>query len=120
MQRRPYWAAIPGIVIGSIMLFMGIKFILPLSGNFGNPSLSNVFPFVWIGIVLVVTMRSIWTLFNGPAPSNNHSYSSHGYIKEDHHTGSADRLRELDLMRQDGTITAEEFEEKKRAILNDL
>ena len=120
MRRKPYWEAIPGIVIGGIFLSMGTKFILPQSHNFSDEPFWSVFPYIWIGIVLVILIRNIWAFFNGPSESNTASYSSNGYIKEDNHTGSADRLRELDLMRQDGTITKEEYEAKKRTILNDL
>lgn len=120
MDRKPYWPAIPGIVMGIVFLFVGIKFLVPMASNFGSPSFFGLFPLIWVGIVLFGTLRNIWALFNGPPKQLGRSGKHSGYIKEDHHTGSADRLRELDLMRQDGTITQAEYEAKKRNILNEL
>ena len=120
MNRNPNWSALPGIVIGIVFLFIGIKFVVPISGNFNGFSLARVFPFLWVGVVLYSTLRNIWAFFNGPSQRTDRIGNNSRYIKEDNHTGSADRLKELDLMRQDGTITQVEYEAKKQSILNEL
>lgn len=121
MSRKPFWPALPGILVGIVFLFIGFQFVGTMSSSFSDPPLfAVVFPYVWIGLVLFITLRSIWMLFNGPPSNLNDGHYHNGYIKENRHSGAADRLRELDLMRQDGTVTEDEYLAKKQDILDDL
>ncbi len=120
MKRKPYWAAVPGIIIGIVFLIVGFQFFPPLINGFTDaPLVGKAFPFIWVGIVLVSTIRNIRLLFTGPSQNVGKGYQGGGYIK-DESPGTADRLRELDYMRQDGTITPEEYETKKKEILEKL
>lgn len=129
MNRRPYWPALIHVIAGIFMLVLGANFMLPLfSAGISFPFI--LFPVVWLGMALFFTIRSLMVFWKGPGTSAPRPMSGDyrsPYIKNDPadapppgSPSAAERLRQLDTMRQSGLITDAEFEKKKAAILRDL
>lgn len=139
MDRRPYWPALPGILVGLVFVGIGATQLIPmLSIPSGAPLLFQLFPILWIGIALLITIQNVLIFLRGPRsrygmnpPSQypmgqDPAWPNQGYIKDDL-TPAQDsppspsaRLLELDEMRRNSLITLEEYNQKKAEILREL
>lgn len=102
------------MVVGVIFCLIGLFVAVPSMGMFG---------FIWTGVAAAITIMHAVNFFSdqGMATHEIEINDEFKSISEPTKTDSVEeRLRTVDRLYQNGTITAEEREQKRKQILNEL
>lgn len=98
-------------IIGVIFCIIGFTVVIPSSGLFGV---------LWTGIALVITVSGFAMASGKPGLMGSYVIDEEELDGEDAPQSAEARLRQLQKLYDDHLITAEEYEEKRRKILEEL
>ena len=94
-----------GFAVGILFCFIGIFVIIPVFGLFG---------IVWTLMAVIITITNAVNAFT------DKGVTSHEIIIDDDEESIESRLRAAEELYNAGTITEDEYEEKRKEILKDL
>lgn len=98
-------------IIGVIFCLIGVTMVIPSFGPFG---------LFWTGIALVITISSFAAAAGKGNMMGSYVIDEEELEEETEPQSAEERLRELQKLYDDNLITAEEYEEKRRKILEEL
>lgn len=116
MRYQPSkWQSIFSGVVGVIFCLIGVVLVIPSFGPFG---------LFWTGIALVITVSSFAAAAGKGSMMGSYVIDEEELEEEPVDRGepqsAEERLRELQKLYDSSLITAEEYEEKRRRILEEL
>ena len=110
-MKRKIWVrpgktqSVAGIIIGIVFLLIGIFMVIPTFGPFG---------LLWTGIVVIMLAMNLYNVFS------KKGIVSHEISVEYNENDIEKRLETLKSMYDKGLITAEEYADKRKQILDDM
>ena len=116
--RIPLYTLIMPIIVGIIFISLGFIFIIP---NFG------IFGYVWMIIsILIITLPIIRTIQlnfkirrNSKIQTSDNNHIATGFENNILNDNSS-RLKEIEKLYNNGLITKEEYENKRKEIINNI
>ena len=94
-----------GFIVGLAFVFIGIVVVIPSAGVFG---------LLWTGVAAAICVMHGINLFS------KKGISTHEVIMDDTDRSAAQRLEEVHALYQQGLITQEEYESKRKELLDQL
>lgn len=100
--------SILSLIVGAVFVLIGITFVIPSAGLFG---------IFWTLIAVIITGMSAVNLFSKKGIS-----TAHIEINDDVNTpsDSKQRLQEVENLYREGLITKDEYDTKRKNILDEL
>lgn len=105
------WQSIFSGIVGVIFCLIGVVVVIPAFGPFG---------LFWTGIALVITISSFAAAAGKRGMMGSYVIDEEELEEEQEPQSVEERLRELQKLYDSRLITAEEYEEKRRKILEEL
>lgn len=95
--------SVMGLILGLVMLAIVIFYVIPKIGQTG---------YIYAAAALLICAMNVFTIINSSRNTRK--------IKKNPADELAERLRRLDELREQGVITQQEYEEKRREILREI
>lgn len=108
-QRPGKAAGILGVVFGAVFVLIGITTAIPAFGPFG---------ILWTVLALAITVYNGYMAFGGKYVGSEISVETEGEAAEG--GDIKDRLEKLEELYRGGLVSYEEYEQKRRDIIDEL
>ena len=104
--------AMAGLIGGGLFCLIGLFFVIPTFGFFG---------IIWTAFAAVITVTHAINVFSDKGVATHEIVIDDDAVIEGVSPSDVkDRLETLRQLRDDGTISAEEYEEKRKKILDEI
>jgi uncharacterized membrane protein (DUF106 family) len=103
-------SSIVGMIVGVIFIFIGVSTFIPMAGLFGV---------LWTLMAVVITGSHVYNIFSEKGLSEYQVDVEVVDSYQKREESFDEKLRKLKALKDDGLINEEEYETKRKEILND-